>query len=244
MGNEISRWPDQIPVAGLTSYLEDKALISDADTIDDDEDKVTLITLHAAKGLEFPVVFLVGLEEGLLPHARATASEDERELEEERRLAYVGITRAMKLLYITHAFMRTRFGQEEPSEPSRFLQALPEVAVERVSQAPKVSVGVGTRATPRGAWGGNGRSGASSWGGRATAGGPPAANGQRPTASPGAEPAALGGFKPGDRVSHEKFGAGQVVNVKNLSDDQDVTIKFADGQIKTLSANFARIQRR
>jgi hypothetical protein len=106
---------------------------------------VTLITLHAAKGLEFPVVFLVGLEEGLLPHSRATQSEDPRELEEERRLAYVGITRAMKALYLTHAFKRTRFGQEEVSEASRFLLALPEAHLERVSQAPKVSIGVGAR---------------------------------------------------------------------------------------------------
>jgi DNA helicase-2/ATP-dependent DNA helicase PcrA len=256
MANEISRWPDQNPVAGLTSYLEDKALLSDADTLVDDDDRVTLITLHAAKGLEFPVVFLVGLEEGLLPHSRAVDGEDPRELEEERRLAYVGITRAMQILYLTHAFRRTRFGQEDFSEPSRFLNALPEAAVERASQAPKISTGVGARPAGRGGYGGNGAYGganAARWGGspgtgrnggaspggaRSSYGG--GANGNRPSA----EPAALGGFKPGDRVSHEKFGAGQVVNVKNLSDDQDVTIKFADGQIKTLSANFARIQRR
>ena len=88
-------------------------------------DAVTLTTYHSAKGLEFPIVFLVGLEEGLLPHSRSIQSEDPRELEEERRLAYVGITRAMQLLYITHAFRRTRFGQEEQSEPSRFLLSLP-----------------------------------------------------------------------------------------------------------------------
>ncbi len=257
LANEISRWPDQGPITGLTSYLEEKALISDADTIEDDRDRVTLITLHAAKGLEFPVVFLVGLEEGLLPHARATQSEDERELEEERRLAYVGITRAMRLLYITHAFKRTRFGQEDFSEPSRFLQALPDAAVERVSQAPKVSVGVAARPGARGGYGGasGGRAGASSWGGGTntwgngrTSGGKGARPGRGGAgyapAPTGDGPATLGGFKPGDRVLHEKFGQGQVINVKNQGDDQDVTIKFGDGQIKTLSANFARLRRR
>jgi len=250
LGNEISRWPDQEPISGLTSYLEEKALVSDADTIEDETDKVTLITLHAAKGLEFPVVFLVGLEEGLLPHSRATQSEDPKELEEERRLAYVGITRAMKLLYLTHAFKRTRFGQEDVSEPSRFLQALPEGALERVSQAPKISAGVAMR--PGGGGGSYGRyggGGGATWsnGGRGGAGagaGGRMGGGGQPQRPPSAEPTALGGFKPGDRVIHAKFGQGQVINIKNLADDQDVTVKFQDGVVRTLSANFARLQRR
>lgn len=261
LGNEISRWPDQGPITGLTSYLEEKALVSDADTIEDDGDKVTLITLHAAKGLEFPVVFLVGLEEGLLPHSRATQAEDPRELEEERRLAYVGITRAMKQLYLTYAFKRTRFGQEEVSEPSRFLQSLPEAYLDRVSQAPKISVGVGGRMGGGGGsygryGGGSGGSsfgrggGDTSWGsggrssgggsGRYTSGG--AGDSARSAAS--SEPTVLGGFKPGDRVLHAKFGQGQVINIKNLADDQDVTVKFQDGVVRTLSANFARLQKR
>jgi DNA helicase-2/ATP-dependent DNA helicase PcrA len=258
--NEISRWPDQEPISGLTSYLEDKALVSDADTIEDDGDKVTLITLHAAKGLEFPIVFLVGLEEGLLPHSRATQSEDPRELEEERRLAYVGITRAMKLLYITHAFKRTRFGQEEVSEASRFLMSLPEAHLDRVSQAPKISIGVGSRPGGNGysrygngngngnaSWGGGrggaGASGGSRYGnnGGGSRGG---ATGGQPTPRGESESAALGGFKPGDRVLHARFGQGQVINTKNLGDDQDVTIKFQDGVVRTLSANFAKLQKR
>jgi DNA helicase-2/ATP-dependent DNA helicase PcrA len=249
LANEISRWPDQGPISGLTSYLEEKALVSDADTIEDETDKVTLITLHAAKGLEFPIVFLVGLEEGLLPHSRSLQSEDPRELEEERRLAYVGITRAMKQLYITHAFRRTRFGQEEISEPSRFLQSLPEGALDRVSQAPKISVGVAPRAGGGGRYGNGYGGNASSWSGGGRNGGAGATprssggNGGRP-AQPAPVEQSLGGFKPGDRVLHAKFGQGQVVNIKNLSDDQDVTIKFQDGVVRTLSANFARLQKR
>ncbi len=250
--NEISRWPDQEPLTGLTSYLEEKALVSDADTIEDENDQVTLITLHAAKGLEFPIVFLVGLEEGLLPHSRATQSEDPRELEEERRLAYVGITRAMKSLYLTHAFKRTRFGQEEISEPSRFLQALPEAHLERVSQAPKIQISAGGRnssgygrSAGAGTWGGGNQ-----YGGGGRSGGNPmrqGGNGRPPRqeARPRqAEPAGLGGFKPGDRVLHQRFGQGQVINTKNLTDDQDVTVKFQDGVVRTLSANMSNLQKR
>ena len=253
LANELSRWPEQEPIIGLTSYLEEKALVSDADTIEDETDKVTLITLHAAKGLEFPIVFLVGLEEGLLPHSRSIQSEDPRELEEERRLAYVGITRAMQLLYITHAFRRTRFGQEEQSEPSRFLLSLPEGSLDRVSQAPKISVGVAPRQAGGGgryggSYGGNGASWSGSSGNRnGGAGAVPRSSGgigARPAPPAPVETSSLGGFKPGDRILHAKFGQGQVINIKNLSDDQDVTIKFQDGVVRTLSANFARLQKR
>jgi DNA helicase II / ATP-dependent DNA helicase PcrA len=110
--------------ARLTTFLSEVALVSDADTLTDDVEKVTLITLHAVKGLEFPVVFLTGVEEGLLPHQRSI-SENPAMLEEERRLFYVGITRAKQRLYLTHAFRRTRFGGLEPSMPSSFLAAIP-----------------------------------------------------------------------------------------------------------------------
>jgi DNA helicase II / ATP-dependent DNA helicase PcrA len=123
---------DEIAVPeGLARFLEEVALISDQDTLEDRPERVTLITLHAAKGLEFPVVFIVGLEEGLLPHKRAL--EDERELEEERRLAYVGMTRAKDRLYLIHARHRSTFGVGAQTEASRFLTELPEelIAAER-----------------------------------------------------------------------------------------------------------------
>jgi DNA helicase-2/ATP-dependent DNA helicase PcrA len=109
---------------GLARFLEEVALVSDQDTLEDRPDRVTLITLHAAKGLEFPVVFMGGMEEGMLPHRRAL--EDERELEEERRLAYVGMTRAKDRLYLVHAHHRSTFGVGAPAEPSRFLSEVPE----------------------------------------------------------------------------------------------------------------------
>jgi DNA helicase II / ATP-dependent DNA helicase PcrA len=109
---------------GLARFLEEVALVSDQDELEEAPDRVTLITLHAAKGLEFPVVFIVGLEEGLLPHRRAL--EDERELEEERRLAYVGMTRAKDRLYLVHAHHRSTYGVGAQSDASRFLAELPE----------------------------------------------------------------------------------------------------------------------
>ncbi|HYI15496.1 MAG TPA: 3'-5' exonuclease, partial [Thermomicrobiales bacterium] len=112
------------------------ALVSDADTVGDEADKVTLITLHAVKGLEFSVVFLTGVEEGLLPHQRSI-QENPAMLEEERRLFYVGITRAKERLYLTHAFRRSRFGSFEPSLPSSFLAAIPEDVLHNAKPKPE-----------------------------------------------------------------------------------------------------------
>jgi DNA helicase-2/ATP-dependent DNA helicase PcrA len=133
--NHAAEFDEIAPPEGLARFLEEVALVSDQDELTEAPDRVTLITLHAAKGLEFPVVFIVGLEEGLLPHRRAL--EDERELEEERRLAYVGMTRAKDRLYLVHAHHRSTYGVGAQSDPSRFLAELPEdlLAAER-SAAP------------------------------------------------------------------------------------------------------------
>ncbi|TMB81279.1 MAG: hypothetical protein E6J39_11100, partial [Chloroflexi bacterium] len=129
--NHAAEFDEIAPPEGLARFLEEVALVTDQDTLEDRPDRVTLITLHAAKGLEFPVVFMVGLEEGLLPHRRAL--EDERELEEERRLAYVGMTRAKDRLYLLHAHHRSTWGVGAVSEASRFLTELPDelLAAER-----------------------------------------------------------------------------------------------------------------
>ena len=122
--NHAAEFDELAVPEGLARFLEEVALVSDQDTLEDRPERVTLITLHAAKGLEFPVVFIVGLEEGLLPHKRAL--EDERELEEERRLAYVGMTRAKDRLFLVNARHRSTWGVGAASEPSRFLAELPE----------------------------------------------------------------------------------------------------------------------
>ena len=118
-----TRYDDLAPDDALDRLLEETALVADQDSYEGDADVVTLITLHAAKGLEFPVVFIAGLEEGLFPHSRAL--DDEKELEEERRLAYVGITRAKRRLYLSHAWRRATWGMGQASVPSRFLLEIP-----------------------------------------------------------------------------------------------------------------------
>jgi len=120
----VDRYGDLDPTDALDRLLEETALVADQDAWAGDADKVTLITLHAAKGLEFEVVFISGLEEGVFPHARAL--EDDRQMEEERRLAYVGLTRARKRLYLTHAAQRATWGRSGFSVPSRFLLEIPE----------------------------------------------------------------------------------------------------------------------
>jgi len=122
--NHAAEFDEIAAPEGLARFLEEVALVSDQDELEDVPDRVTLITLHAAKGLEFPVVFIVGMEEGLMPHRRAL--EDERELEEERRLAYVGMTRAKDRLYLVHAHHRSTYGVGAQAEASRFLSELPQ----------------------------------------------------------------------------------------------------------------------
>src|SRR5438477_4749558 len=157
--NHAAEFDEIAPPEGLARFLEEVALVTDQDTLEDRPDRVTLITLHAAKGLEFPVVFMVGLEEGLLPHRRAL--EDERELEEERRLAYVGMTRAKDRLYLLHAHHRSTWGVGSVSEASRFLTELPDelLAAER-EDVPF-----------RRGWGGGERRGVDDGGGEWVAGG-------------------------------------------------------------------------
>ena len=138
-----TRYDDLEPEDALDRLLEETALVADQDSYEGDADAVTLITLHAAKGLEFPVVFIAGLEEGVFPHSRAL--DDEKELEEERRLAYVGMTRAMRRLYLSHAWRRATWGMGQPSVPSRFLLEIP--AELMVGPRPRVRRAPGSTST-------------------------------------------------------------------------------------------------
>ena len=131
--NVAAQFDELEPEHALMRFLEDVALMSDADEYDEKIDAVTLITLHAAKGLEFPVVFIVGMEEGLLPHIRCF--DDPAQMEEERRLAYVGVTRAKDRLYLVRAFRRALMGQGSHNPPSRFLKDLPPELVHVAQQS-------------------------------------------------------------------------------------------------------------
>ena len=208
----------------LVAFLTDLALVADIDRLDDDGQKktdvVTLMTLHSAKGLEFPVVFLIGMEEGVFPHSRSLM--EEMEMEEERRLAYVGITRAEEELFITNAQMRTLFGRTNMNPESRFIKEIPAELVEDAAPKPK-------RAAP-------------------LSGGRPAARPAFPQRGAVARPVAAAsggeeiGWKVGDKAQHGKWGTGTVVSVKGSGEGIELDIAFPSPTgIKRLLAKFAPI---
>lgn len=224
----------------LTAFLTDLALISDIDTMDKEPDgsaqnAVVLMTLHSAKGLEFPVVFIAGMEESVFPHSRALT--DDEELEEERRLAYVGITRAEEELYLTSARMRTLFGRMSANAPSRFLKEIPEEYKEDATPGrdrfgrPGLAGSFADRRTGAGSFAGGSSDGASA-----------SVQRTRPAAAP--VPREVGDFSVGDKVSHIKWGSGVVVAVKGSGDDTELQIAFpAPVGVKRLLAKFAPISK-
>lgn len=223
----------------LIAFLTDLALIADIDTMDDDPeaggDAVVLMTMHSAKGLEFPVVFIAGMEENVFPHSRSAG--DPEELEEERRLAYVGITRAQEELFLTCAHTRTLFGRITSNAPSRFLEEIPDQYKEIVSSGRPV-FGARTGGFGMGA----GRP-AGNFGGSAARSAFTGGIGQAKAA-----PKVFGGgaagvdFVPGDKVSHSKWGIGTVVSVRGEDDDRELQIAFpAPIGVKKLLARFAPI---
>ena len=216
------------PPDGLATLLERLSLVADVDSYEDSENSITLITLHQAKGLEFPVVFIVGMEEGLLPHSRSMDSE--AELEEERRLCYVGFTRAERRLYLLRAFRRGFMGSSGPTMASRFLREMPEHLIAAASR--KVSSPAGqVPAAQSSAASGNyssryGSSGASGWPSDKT---PPA-----PRVS----------LHTGDLVRHSTFGEGVVMECTPSSDDHEVTVQFSEVVgVKKLLLSFAALEK-
>ncbi len=224
----------------LTIFLNDLALISDVDSYEEEASEVTLMTLHAAKGLEFPVVFLVGLEEGVFPLSRAMV--EENELEEERRLAYVGITRAEEELFLTNALSRTLYGKTQYNRPSRFVKEIEEDLLANKGNAAPIS---NTSA-------GNvfGRAGAVGSSGAATGTfSPKTFKAEYKQAavrgiSNKQETAAAGeSWKVGDKVQHKKWGQGTVVRVGGSAKDVELDVAFPSQGIKRLLAAFAPIEK-
>ncbi|WP_051318052.1 DNA helicase PcrA [Cohnella thermotolerans] len=239
----------------LVAFLTDLALIADIDTMNDAEedggDAVVLMTMHSAKGLEFPVVFIVGMEEGVFPGSRAFL--DNEEMEEERRLAYVGITRAEKKLYLTCARARMLYGRTSSNAPSRFLQEIPNELKDSVEPAGgRVQGSYGGYGASRLGYGGAGapqgfgsRPAAPSTVGAFGSRPQPAAGGARLVPQPGAAAAGQGGglsVGAGDKVQHAKWGVGTVVAVKGSGNDTELQIAFpAPVGVKRLLAAFAPI---
>ena len=222
--NTAQEFNAETPPDGLATLLERLALVADVDSYEDAEDSITLITLHQAKGLEFPVVFMVGMEEGLLPHSRSL--DDEDQLEEERRLCYVGMTRAEKRLYLTRAFRRSIFGATRPGEASRFLRDIPVELItsgENQSNGGMDKPGEGFRAK-RPNW--------NDW----QAPTPVINRGQPATARPT--------LQVGDSVRHNAFGEGVVTGLDVTASDTEVTIEFAGGVgQKRLLLSFAPLEK-
>ncbi|MFE6405631.1 DNA helicase PcrA [Streptomyces sp. NPDC057837] len=214
----------------LADFLEQVALVADSDQIPDEEDGdgvITLMTLHTAKGLEFPVVFLTGMEDGVFPHMRALGQA--KELEEERRLAYVGITRARERLYLTRSTLRSAWGQPSYNPPSRFLEEIPPAHVEwkrtgatgPASSGPVSAVAASLSSS-------RSRSSASGASGFAT---------RRASEKPAVSLAV------GDRVTHDQFGLGTVVAVKGTGANAEATIDFGDTKPKRLLLRYAPVEK-
>ena len=213
----------------LAAFLERVSLVADSDQLpDNDEGVVTLMTLHTAKGLEFPVVFVTGWEDGQFPHMRALG--DPTELSEERRLAYVGITRARQRLYLTRAVMRSAWGQPIQNPESRFLQEIPSDLVHWRREDPGTGIGSG------GAIGG-GRARGSGYGGQGFGGGSGYGGGSAGTPSFGAARSRNNNLvlTVGDRVSHDKYGLGTVLETKGAGPTATVTIDFGSaGKVRLM----------
>ncbi|MFJ9593429.1 DNA helicase PcrA [Streptomyces virginiae] len=230
----------------LAEFLEQVALVADSDQIpDEDEDGsgvITLMTLHTAKGLEFPVVFLTGMEDGVFPHMRALGQT--KELEEERRLAYVGITRARERLYLTRSSMRSAWGTPSYNPPSRFLEEIPDQYLQWKR--------TGASQKPAGPMRGSGYgSGAAGGGGRSSFGTSPEAflSSSRTKSGPSGFATRRASDKPvialvvGDRVTHDQFGLGTVMEVKGAGADAQATIDFGDDKPKRLLLRYAPVQK-
>jgi DNA helicase-2/ATP-dependent DNA helicase PcrA len=217
----------------LGGFVDRLSLLSDVDKEQGKTDpKVMMMTLHSAKGLEFPTVILAGLEEGLFPHSRSR--DDEAELEEERRLCYVGITRARRQLVLTSAARRRVFGEYQNTEPSRFIDEIPADLIEQDFPAASSSFN------------------RSQWEYRPNPYARRSGYGSRKTEDPDAKVATQNfhyeeedqtpGLRPGARVRHAQFGVGTVVSVEDLEDDQKLVVKFASVGSKTLRARYAKLQ--
>jgi DNA helicase-2/ATP-dependent DNA helicase PcrA len=217
-------------LARVQAFLESVSLVTDMDTAEGaaEQSAMTLMTLHSAKGLEYPVVFLTGLEEGIFPHMRSLGEPDE--LEEERRLCYVGITRAQERLYLCHAWSRTLFGSTDYYQPSRFLQEIPEELVHTVGEKRQRRGRAAHREDIIDAAMRSGRRDES-------------ARGARPAPMLGARGAESLGLKIGDDVAHEIFGEGVILDIEGSGDHAEAIIRFRDVGEKRLLLTWAPLKR-
>ncbi|MBS6747332.1 MAG: DNA helicase PcrA [Veillonella parvula] len=208
---------DTNPSGTVEDFLEQVALVNDVDSFEQEESKVTLMTLHAAKGLEFPIVFLCGLEEGLFPHSRTLMNPEE--IEEERRLAYVGITRAEKELYISNATTRTVFGRTSSYLPSRFIDEIPEELVDGLRAKRKVPDDIKRHVLQH------------------------MSVTSRPVTKSIVRNEVIADWKVGDTAIHSKWGNGKVINVTGEGAGMKLTIEFPTQGVRVVMAKFAPVKK-
>ena len=203
---------DLAPAEALSSFLEGVALVSDIDELEGTPDRVTLITLHQAKGLEYGVVFIVGVEEGLLPHFKSM--DDPLQMEEERRLCYVGITRARRRVYLVHAFRRNLMGRSTVNQASRFLQDIPKrlIAGGDIWQAAESRLGTENK-------------------------------NRQVNTQPAAPKAPAAEYKTGDKVRHAQFGEGVVISSSVKGNDYELVVAFQGVGMKKLLLSFAKLEK-
>lgn len=220
---ELLRVTHEFEELPLATFLEEVSLVSDVDGLSDEVNAPTMMTLHAAKGLEFDVVFITGLEETILPHSRAL--EDDEEMAEERRLMYVGMTRARRFLNLVYSFRRTLYGESIVNSPSRFIHEIPNEL--RLNANANQSSGMGYRRETT--WdSGLGYESATPKRSR-----PPKIRQERPAEQQ---------YRAGQRVYHPKFGEGIVISSKVYGRDEEVSVAFEESGIKRLMANFANLE--
>lgn len=234
------KYEEESEDANLSEFLEDVALISDIDSYNEDEDAVVLMTLHSAKGLEFPVVFIPGMEEGIFPGNQSMFSEED--LEEERRLAYVGITRAKKKLYLISSQQRMLYGQTSRNMPSRFLREIPSSVIDDQSVVARRSTGFTSAHTgfSSGARGGSSYTSSSKIGSARQSSNSAHKFGQAGNAAQKSNV----DYKVGDTVSHKSFGTGTILTITPMGGDMLLEVAFDKAGTKKMMANYARLEKK
>lgn len=234
------KYEEESEDANLSEFLEDVALISDIDSYNEDEDAVVLMTLHSAKGLEFPVVFIPGMEEGIFPGNQSMFSEED--LEEERRLAYVGITRAKKKLYLISSQQRMLYGQTSRNMPSRFLREIPSSVIDDQSVVARRSTGFTSTHSgfSSGARGGSSYTSSSKIGSARQSSNSAHKFGQAGNAAQKSNV----DYKVGDTVSHKSFGTGTILTITPMGGDMLLEVAFDKAGTKKMMANYARLEKK
>ena len=234
------KYEEESEDANLSEFLEDVALISDIDSYNEDEDAVVLMTLHSAKGLEFPVVFIPGMEEGIFPGNQSMFSEED--LEEERRLAYVGITRAKKKLYLISSQQRMLYGQTSRNMPSRFLREIPSSVIDEQSVVARRSTGFTSAHSgfSSGARGGSSYTSSSKIGSARQSSNSAHKFGQAGNAAQKSNV----DYKVGDTVSHKSFGTGTILTITPMGGDMLLEVAFDKAGTKKMMANYARLEKK